>query len=271
MTPSPPLEEISELAAAQLGAISREQALRSGISASAIARRLNSGAWLARDDGVYVLPGARADWLQAVMVACLATRGIASHLTAGRLWKLALPPAQKSERIDVLVSASRRPRSTRGIHVHRTRSMLAAQPVQSIPTAKLGATILQLAQVLGPQALAQALDSALELEPEILFWLDPLLRRPRRGSSAAQRLRTLVASRAIDEPSLVALLRSARLLRFEHRPGTALFRWPRQKVALYAFDPPRPTRLFAPAGWRLFVAHRAHTRWVDGLRTALGG
>ncbi len=185
---------LEALARAQHGAVSRKQALAAGVSSSGIARRVARGDWRPVDDGVYVVGGARPSWLQAAMVATLATSGVTSHRTAARLWKLPVPGPMTGEPIDVLVSADRRPRSTLRLRVHRTRAAPATPSVrlEGIPVSPLGPTLLQLAEVLDPPALGKALRSALKHRPALRAWLGSALAGPQRGRPAALKLRALV-------------------------------------------------------------------------------
>ena len=295
------LQTIAEQASAQYGTITREQARDAGVSGSMIARRLRSGEWTAVDDGVYVLPGAPTGWLQEVMAACLATRGIASHLTAGRLWKLDLPRPRGREPIDVLVDASRRPRSTRAIHVHRTRVDFedSQAKIQGIPTSNLGPTLLQLAEVLDDTWLERAVDSGAHLRPGVLFWLAATLHGPRRGHRSSLRFRKVLEDRVPGsdsplEPRVLQVLRKARLLpTFQHHSLAAArghlnvdFVWLPQKVALQAFgyEPHHKRERWIrdweqmedlqAKGWRLLVTHsleidRRPQQLIARLRAAL--
>lgn len=295
------LKTVGEQASAQYGTITRQQARAAGVSGSMIARRLRSGEWVAVDDGVYLLPGATAHWLQRVMAACLATRGIASHLTAGHLWRLELPRVRGTEPIDVVVAAERRPRSTPAIHVHRTRLDLEESKavVQGIPTSKLGPTLLQLAEVLDDSWLERAVDSAAHLRPGILFWLAATLHGPRRGHRSCLRFRKVLEDLIPDcaspiEARVLQVLRRARLLPTHQghclagRRGRldADFVWLPEKVVLQSFgyEPPHQRKRWIrdweqledlqEQGWRLLVTHLQEVeqrpqQLVDRLREAL--
>jgi hypothetical protein len=237
------------IAQQQHGAFSRRQALAAGLSSSAIARRLQAGEWKALDDGIYVLKDARPSWLQSVSAACLGTGGLASHLTAGRLWGLALPSPPPAK-IDVVVAAARRPRSSRTLQVHRTRADLEAwrTQVQGVPCCELGPTLLQLGEVLGAKALEAAVDSAGLQRSGILFWLADTLVSSRRGHTSSLAFRDLLAELLSDgtlDADVDALLKSAGLAPTFRRHLGLDFVWMPQRVALQTFH------------------HEAHDRWQE--------
>ena len=260
---------IFERAAGQHGAVSRRQALDAGLSSSAIARRLATGEWSAIDAGVYLLPGFPPSWLQSVAAACLATGGLASHLTAGRLWRLALPPPS-THRIDVVVEAARRPRSTRSVRVHRTRAALAGQgvTVDGVPTSDLGPTLIQLGEVLGARALERAVDSATALRPGILFWLADTLVASRRGHRSSPKFRDLLGELLSDgtlDAEVEALLTTARLAPTRRRHLGLDFAWLPQQVGLQTFDHQAHDRwreldALAAQGWRVLVTHEREVK-----------
>ena len=73
---------------AQHGLVSRHQARLHGLSSRQVRLRLRAGAWEFAAPGVLRLNGSKATWRGEAMSACLATGGLASHLTAGALWQL---------------------------------------------------------------------------------------------------------------------------------------------------------------------------------------
>ncbi len=234
------MKAISELAARQFGALSRTQALTAGLSSSGIARRLQARAWRPVDDGVYVVDGTTASWLQQVMIATLATRGLASHLTAGRLWKLVLPRGSTAV-TDVIVAAERRPRSTKVIRVHRARADVESWRVEidGIPASDLGHTLLQLSEVLSARELELAVDSASAIHPSILFWLADTLVASRRGHTSSVVFRELLSELLSDgtlDQDVAALLKANRLTpTFRNHLGVD-FVWMPQRVVLQTFN-----------------------------------
>lgn len=72
---------------------------------------------MARRRGVFVISGAPSTREQAIQGACLVAEGVvASHLTAGWLWRLQLP-----EPVDIHVTTSAGPRIRREGVVHHRR------------------------------------------------------------------------------------------------------------------------------------------------------
>jgi hypothetical protein len=128
-----------EIAASQHGLISRDQALRAGVTPG-------SWTWLTRSDdwrrvyaGVYRHVGAPRTWNQTVMAGCLAADGIASHRAAGVLWEL--PKVER--RLEITIPQRRRV-ELRDFEVHRTRCL---QPVDrthrsGIPVTSLARTVI---------------------------------------------------------------------------------------------------------------------------------
>src|SRR5437868_5910275 len=77
------------LAAKQYGAFTHAQVLAGGASTSLVKRRLASGAWVRRGDGLYVLPSAVENWQHATKAALLdhGRLSVVSHRAAAALHK----------------------------------------------------------------------------------------------------------------------------------------------------------------------------------------
>ena len=82
------------IAGRQWGVLTRQQALKTGLTRHQIAYRGQIGQWRQPVRGVYVVAGAPDCWEQKVMIACLAGPAgtAASHLSAAALFRLAKPP-----------------------------------------------------------------------------------------------------------------------------------------------------------------------------------
>jgi putative AbiEi antitoxin of type IV toxin-antitoxin system len=153
-------ERIQQVAAGQMGLVTRAQLRACGIAASVIDRRLRAKRLHQLHRGVYrlgPLGDTRARELAAVL-AC-GPHAVLSHRSAGALWQL-LPAAEESAPIDVSVRQGNRGRRPK-IWVHRVS--LAADDVttlEGIPITSVRRTLLDLAGVLcGPDmecVLAQA-------------------------------------------------------------------------------------------------------------------
>ncbi len=127
------------LSASQHGLISREQALRQGLSPGEWRWLSQSDDWRRVYAGVYRRVGAPETWEQALMAGCLATDAIASHGAAGALWRL--PEVER--RLEVTIPQGRRV-VLKGFEVHRTRFL---QPVDrthrsGIPVTSLARTVI---------------------------------------------------------------------------------------------------------------------------------
>ncbi|HEY2666377.1 MAG TPA: type IV toxin-antitoxin system AbiEi family antitoxin domain-containing protein [Actinomycetota bacterium] len=148
------------LAQAQHGVLSRHQALREGLSASAIDRRLATGQWVRVFQGAYRLAGVRPTWEQTVMAGCLAAGAdaVASHRSAAAL--LGMPGAPRWVEITVP-----RPRqvSVGGVIAHRTRVLPLDDTgtVRRIPVTTAGRTIADLASFYSKNKLGPMLDYSL--------------------------------------------------------------------------------------------------------------
>jgi hypothetical protein len=137
---------ILALAGSQHGAISREQALKHGMSGRVIDRRLASGEWGSLFKGAYFLGGTERTWEQKAIGGVLAAGegSVASHRAAGAL--LGLPGVPRWVEVTVL-----RPRQVRidGLIAHRTRVLPSEDVgvVRGIPVTTAGRTIADLSRV----------------------------------------------------------------------------------------------------------------------------
>ena len=110
---------VAAIAVRQHGLVSRTQALRAGMTPRMIDVRVATGRWIVARRGVYLIAGAPPCERQAVLAACLATSGTASHLTAARLWGLDLPAPAAIEVVGRRVRLD-------GVRGHRTSTLAAA-------------------------------------------------------------------------------------------------------------------------------------------------
>ena len=79
---------IARLAVRQHGLVTRAQLRAAGLTERQIDCRIGRGQLVVVHEGVYRVPAVRATYDQAVLAACLATGGVASHRCAGRLFRL---------------------------------------------------------------------------------------------------------------------------------------------------------------------------------------
>lgn len=157
---------IALVARRQHGLITLQQAVESGLSKGAVRHRVATGRWEVQRRGVFAIGGVPGSERQTILAAQLATGGIASHLTAGRLWGLELPAPRA---IHLLGSRS----IISGVQSHRTRSL---HPSDRMCIGALGVTspartLVDCAATVPMHELGAVVDDALRrglLRPEAL-------------------------------------------------------------------------------------------------------
>ena len=147
------------IAEKQSGLISRDQAIRTGMSERAIGRRLGAGRWRQVLPGVYRLAGVPTSWEQSLKAATLwgGEGCVVSHRAAAALHGLAGFARQGVE-----VQSSRRLQRS-DVIAHRTcfTSSLYPVSIKGIPTTSVTRTLIDLAGTVTLEALEEALDDAL--------------------------------------------------------------------------------------------------------------
>ncbi len=183
---------IEALAARQLGAFSRSQAVALGATRRMIGRRIEDGAWPLLLPSVHRVSAVAGSLGQTAMAATLwaAPEGLVSHATAGQLWGL---EGVATEEVHVTLPSARSLRSTL-LNVHHTRDLLPADIGRRgpIPVTSPLRTAIDLAAVLDVDALEIAIESALRRRlfsvGQLRWRADALLGTGRRGSSALRAL-----------------------------------------------------------------------------------
>jgi predicted transcriptional regulator of viral defense system len=152
---------LGELARRQWGVVTREQLVERGMRTRGISDWVQSGRLHRLYRGIYAYGHDRLRiegcWLAAVM-AC-GPGAVLSHRDAARLWELR---QSNSALIDVTVpSRNGRVRRT-GIRVHRSGRISVEEVTErsGIPVTTVARTLLDLADVLTPQALQRAVTEA---------------------------------------------------------------------------------------------------------------
>ncbi|HVA73625.1 MAG TPA: type IV toxin-antitoxin system AbiEi family antitoxin domain-containing protein, partial [Acidimicrobiales bacterium] len=151
------------------GVISRQEALRLGLTEQQIVSRLRTGAWVRQTRGVYRLtgspPGPLGD-LRAAVLAC-GRQAAASHLSAAWLWGLAdaPPPAHATRpapatRPTVTIPHTK-VRDVEGVRVVRSRITSRLAVRRGIPCTDPVRTILDCAADMGPHEIDDLVDRAL--------------------------------------------------------------------------------------------------------------
>ncbi|MBW8826227.1 MAG: type IV toxin-antitoxin system AbiEi family antitoxin domain-containing protein [Acidobacteria bacterium] len=152
---------IEELAMRQHGLVTWAQARASGLSGSAISRRVAAGRWHRIRPRVYVFAGVPSTYEQTVLAAVLFADerfGWASQRTAARLHRLEVPGPPE---IDVLTLPTKRIDAP-GIRHHRSAEIRLADlgRVDGIPVTAIPRTLVDCLPWLGETGFGRALDDA---------------------------------------------------------------------------------------------------------------
>ncbi len=179
-------QELARIAGAQHGVVTRAALLEAGISPGAIQRRLRTGALLPEYRGVYRV-GHRAPSLEARYLAAVRACGEGSLLSgrpaAHLLGLLKGSPAPP----EVTTLTERR---VAGIRTRRSRTITRddATTFRGIPVTTVPRTLVDLAAVLAPEALARACHEAGVLHRTTPAQVEAVLaRRPSSAGAAALR------------------------------------------------------------------------------------
>jgi very-short-patch-repair endonuclease len=237
-----------------------------GMGQDAVDYRVKTGRLFPMHRGVYLLGHTAAPplaWESAAVLACGAG-AVVSHRSAGHLWKL-LPrpgrsrprPHELGRRHDVDITIAGRDCGQRpGIRLHRVVALdpRDVRTIDGIPVTSPARTILDLAPLLAPRELEQAVAEGYARRLANRSTLVALLARyPRRRGS--RRLRTIIdvdakpaRTRSAAEERLLEVIRTARLSPPETNarvgPYEVDFVWRDRRLIVevdgYAFHSPRP-------------------------------
>jgi very-short-patch-repair endonuclease len=161
-----------QLARRQHGVITRGQLIGLGIGAKAIKHRLAKGRLHPVSRGVYAVGRPQVTrngrWMAAVL-AC-GKGALLSHVSAASLWGIRSPAALLPVHVSVGTGVSR---SRRGIRLHRRASLTDADRTRrdGIPVTTPGRTLIDLATLLKPNRLEEAVNEADKLgliDPEMV-------------------------------------------------------------------------------------------------------
>jgi len=143
--------DVAELALRQHGVFTRRQAVRLGITNKMIAIRLQKGTWERVDRAVFRFAGTPRSWHARVAAACFAGPAVASHRSAGLLWKF---PEMPAEIVEVTALRHRRRRAG-DVTWHESYLLTPEQvtEIDGIQTTSGLRTFLDLAGVLGSEPL----------------------------------------------------------------------------------------------------------------------
>ena len=246
---------LTRLAARQYSLAHRQQALDLGMTPRQIHARLASGWLVPVHQAVYRVGDAPVSAEQAVLAACLASGGVASHTSAAVLWGLRGVEAGPTE----ITLAGHRHRPLHGVVVHRTDRLEAVDVscARRIPVTTPARTLLDLGAVAAREVVESALEDALMRRLVGFTLLHKTLERlAGPGRNGAGVLRSLAEERDPATAPTQSVLEDA-LLRTLRRGGL-----------------PEPVRQCEVAGVRLdFAYHRlrlgieADSRIWHGART----
>lgn len=267
----------ARIAAAQLGLITRQQALDADMSAPAIGRRLVSGLWRRVLPAIYAFAGSpiTRDQERLAVLLWAGERSVVSHLDAAAIWEIGDAESRGLEISTVRQIKTPRP----DVIVHRV------DPLDQIDVDKLGPltittptrTLIDIAALLTAESLEWALDDALRkglTRPARLEWHIRRLAAP--GRTGIPLIRGLVGKRlprGVPSPTrlerrLVSLIKRAGLpdpireypLILDGRKRYLDFAWPHVKL-----DIEGDSRL-----WHTSMASFEDDRARDAMLQALG-
>ncbi len=274
-----PDQRADRLASRQYGLITRDQALRAGLSPRQIEWRLASGRWVLVARGLYRVAAVPVSWQQRALAPCLVGPAgtVVSNLTAAAVHDLTHAPA----RPHVTVPSRANGRSHLAV-VHRVdlgpRDRLQ---VAGVPCTSVARTLLDCAGIVGPARLADLVDAAfcaaLSHTRAVAEAIDRAGPGPGRRHVDSLRLAIEIWTPGITpgSPAEMRLLRQIRDWGFEPpKPQVAVFddaggfigrvdlAWPRRRVGLeydsdehhnprhWERDEGRHPR-YGDAGWRV--------------------
>jgi hypothetical protein len=242
---------LARLASSQHGVVSAAQAGAVGLTLDNLRTRVGARLLVPVHRGVYrhaATPGSPKADLMAAVLAC-GGGAVASHRSAGRLWRLRDVPRWRPEVTVCRTSCPMAP----GIVVHRTDTLAPEDvaAVDGIPVTSVARSLLDLGALLPPPVLATTAEDAcirhLVTPLDLVATLERLGRPGRRGASALRTVvRGLVPPKDLEsrlEHDLLRLIRAsgapppvAQLdaLVGGGRRVTFDFAWPDRRIAIEA-------------------------------------
>jgi hypothetical protein len=160
---------VGEIAARQLGLITRGQAIDAGVTENQISKRTHAGKWRRVRSGVFAVAGAPRTWEQRVLAVVLAAApgAVASHLCAAAIHGF---PDAVRDVLDVTAAPGRQPRIP-GARVHRPATLPEhdVTVVGVIPTTSFARTLVDCTGRLSLGQIARALDAGL-VTRKVTLW-----------------------------------------------------------------------------------------------------
>lgn len=256
------LSRVDAVASSQHGIVSQQQLNEIGLDRQFGRRLVERGLWERAWPGVYRTAGSPVTWIQSLAVAVLASRGLASHRSAARLYGLAdlgIPgpePEAGARRVgaapefpvEVTVPHASQRSVPHGAVRYRSRTPAGECLVSGLPATTVERTLVDLCTVLDSEQLEETLDRALHRRLVRARELQEYLRALGAGRSntgvLGQLLEERVGGMAPSESPLE--VRAERVLRqfgipepvrqYEVRTGVRSYRldlaWPYSLVCL---------------------------------------
>ncbi len=187
---------LARLAAGQHGVFTVRDAHQAGVTDRVIQGRVRRGTWIRLYPKVLCHASIPETAHRAVMAACLAIGGVASHESAGRLQLMHPVPVGP---LVVSIDASRNHR-LKGLLVHRSQDLRAPwiTTIESIPVTTPARTLLDIGGVVPDWRLERLVDHSLDHRiatiTELVDCFDALARRGRNGVGA---MRPILAARGV--------------------------------------------------------------------------
>jgi very-short-patch-repair endonuclease len=184
------MDDLLDLAAAQLGLFTASQWTGAGLSPRALRYRAAAGTVREIYPRVFAVGGAPPSVDQRILAACLSVGGVASHRCAARLWGFR---RFENPVVEVLVRKDHTPR-LEGVVIRRTGRLDAADTdtLRGIPVTRRARTLLDLCDV-SPILVEGALNGALHRRQVSVRQLQAVLDRVGPQHPGSVRYRELVA------------------------------------------------------------------------------
>jgi len=185
------MHTFDEHVAAHHGVFARAEALRLGVTKSQLATLVRNGRVVRTHPQVFRSAAHKRTWRATARSAALSAAGIVSHRSAAAIWGIdGFPEAL----IEITISNGRCV-VLPGVKVHRSTQyhLVNLAEIDGLPVTGIARTILDLAAVVSPRRLEQAVDSA--IRQRLVDWPDlylVLVMHSRRGRDGCGKLRSLL-------------------------------------------------------------------------------
>lgn len=189
------MRRITDHLASHHGVITRDEALRCGLTAARIKSNVRSRRWLVIAPSTYRVAGAPPTWMGTARARALASRGIVSHAAAARVYGL---DGFHRARLEITVREGSSRSRDHVVRWHRSTQMHLADQheVRQVPVTGIARTVLDLAGVVGLARLDEVIDDV--LRRRLTDWAalyDVLCRHSRRGRNGCGPLRAVLDRR----------------------------------------------------------------------------